>query len=243
MFDSVGVGREYMDQDVIIARMGGHMESDPKTGLVTQKDDHKMEAKQPQSVLNNIIHNNPIVIVCGDKYVGSITKMPERYCVLGWFKPTHVWAEKTMFKKKTMTTIRYRFERLSRAEPSWHFAAPESIVAPPLGTDLELPIRTCSACTRSCPQVYLIDWMCTNPDCTTFWERSNGQNAPTGDLDCHPAFLLHRTTWERENTPFDLGPGVPKMGEHIGDNLSAVMTRGIVCPDCGRCNSRYMFTH
>jgi alkylated DNA repair dioxygenase AlkB len=243
MFDSVGVGREYMDQDVIIARMGGHMESDPKTGLVTQKDDHKMEAKQPQSVLNNIAHNNPIIIVCGDKNVGSITKMPQRYCVLGWFKPTHVWAEKTLSKKKTMTTIRYRFERLSRAEPSWYSAAPESIVTPPPGTDLELPIKICMSCNQSCPQVYLIDWMCTNPDCTAFWEMSNGQNAPTGDLDYHPAFLLHRTTWERENAPFDLNPGVPKMGEHFGDNLSAVMTRGIVCPDCGRCNSRYMFTH
>jgi alkylated DNA repair dioxygenase AlkB len=243
MFDSVGVGREYMDQDVIIARMGGHMETDPKTGLVTQKDDHKMEAKQPQSVLNNIAHNNPIIIVCGDKNVGSITKMPQRYCVLGWFKPTHVWAEKTMSKKKTRTTIRYRFERLSRAEPSWYSTASESIVTPPPGTDLELPTKTCTACNKSCPQVYLIDWMCTNPDCTAFWEMSNGQNAPTGDLDYHPAFLLHRTTWERENAPFDLNPGVPKMGEHIGDNLSAVMTRGIVCPHCGRCNSRYMFTH
>jgi hypothetical protein len=67
MFDSVGVGREYMDQDVIIARMGGHMETDRKTGLVTQKDDHKMEAKQPQSVLNNVAHNNPIII--GEDYV------------------------------------------------------------------------------------------------------------------------------------------------------------------------------
>jgi hypothetical protein len=243
MFDSVGVGREYMDQDVIIARMGGHMESDPKTGLVTQKDDHKMEAKQPQSVLNNIHHNNPIIIVCGDKNVGSITKMPCRYCVLGWFKPTHVWAEKTLSKKKTRTTIRYRFERLSRAEPSWYSAAPENIVAPPPGTDLELPIKTCTACDKSCPQVYLIDWVCTNPDCTAFWEMSNGQNAPTGDLDYHPAFLLHQTTWERENEPFNLNPGVPKIGEHFGDNLSAVMTRGIVCPECGRCNSRYMFTH
>jgi hypothetical protein len=174
MFDSVGVGREYMDQDVIIARMGGHMESDPKTGLVTQKDDHKMDAKQPQSVLNNIAHNNPIIIVCGDKNVGSVTKMPQRYCVLGWFKPTHVWAEKTLSKKKTMTTIRYRFERLSRAEPSWYSAAPENIVTPPPGTDLELPIRSCTACNKSCPQVYLIDWMCTNPDCTVFWEMSNG---------------------------------------------------------------------
>lgn len=242
MFDSSGVGREYMDQDVIIARMGGHMEPDPKTGIVSQKDDHLMEAKQPQSVMNNIIHKNSIVIICGDRNIGAITKMPHRYCVLGWFKPTHVWAEKTSAKKKIVTTIRYRFERLSRAEPSWYSTAPDLAVSPPF-PDLELPIKTCSECQQSCPQVYLIDWMCTNQKCNAFWEMSNGHNAPYGDLDYHPAFLLHKTTWEREIPPFSLNPGVPKIGHHFGDNLSLVNTRGIVCPDCGRCNSRYMFTH
>jgi alkylated DNA repair dioxygenase AlkB len=202
MFDSAGVGREYMDSDVIIARMGGHMESDLTTGLVSQKEDHDIGSKQPQSVLNNMIHKNPIVIICGDKNSGAITKMPHRYCVLGWFKPTHIWAEKTSTKKKTFTTIRYRFERLDTSKPSWYH-----------------PITTEPA------------------------ESADGQPAPYGDLDYHPAFLLQRTPWEREVPPFDLNPGVPQIGQHFGDNLSLVNTKGIVCPDCGRCNSRYMFTH
>lgn len=50
MFDSVGVTREYMDQDVIIARMGGKMVSDPKTKTMLQKEDHDFEDAQPQGV-------------------------------------------------------------------------------------------------------------------------------------------------------------------------------------------------
>jgi alkylated DNA repair dioxygenase AlkB len=244
MFDSCGAGREYIDSDVIIARMGGDMESDSKTGLVFQKKDHDIDGRQPQSVRNNITHKNPIVIICGDKNTGAITKMPHRYCVLGWFKPTHVWAEKTSSKKKTVTTVRYRFERLDTSKPSWYHPAPaESVEPSPPADAVALPVKTCEECSKPCPQVYLIDWVCTNPYCAAFWKMSNGQEAPYGDLDYHPGFLLERTTWEREVPPFDLNPGVPRIGEHFGDNLSLVNTKGIVCPHCGRCNSRYMLTH
>jgi len=273
MFDSSGVGREYMDSDVVIARMGGSMEQDKKTGVMYQTKDHPFNDIQPQSLLNNIVHKNPLVIICGDKNEGAITRMPHRYCVLDWFKPTHVWGEKTMGKKKSVTTIRYRFERLDRSKEAWFRPAsssnPEStshaasealapaealaefgppaesgspaVSAPP--SDLTLPIQTCSVCSQSCPQVYLIDWICTNPDCTGFWKLSNGQEAPYGELDYHPAFLQHRTRWEREDPPFSLNPGIPQTDQHFGDSLAYVSTRGVVCPDCGRCNTRYMFTH
>jgi len=260
MFDSTSVGREYMDSDVMIARMGGNMAADGKAGPRYQAKDHLMQDKQPQSVLNNIAHKNPLVITCGNKNEGAITKMPHRYCVLDWFKPTHVWAEKTAVGRRApRTTIRYRFERLDRSKESWYSpkpavrsiqesespAGPGSLVAPVSGSpaDLTLPIRTCTACSKSCPQVYLIDWLCTDPDCTAFWKLSNGQDAPYGALDYHPAFLQLRTTWEREDPPFSINPGIPQVDQHFGANLAYVSTRGVVCPDCGRCNMRYMFTH
>lgn len=153
MFDSAGVGREYMDSDIIIARMGGHMESDLKTGVVSQKNDHEMTEKQPQSVLNNIDHKNPIAIICGDKNAGAITTMPYRYCVLGWFKPTHVWAEKTSTKKKTVTTIRYRFERLDTSTPSWYHPVPAKSVEPePPANAVALRVETCKECSKPCPK-------------------------------------------------------------------------------------------
>jgi hypothetical protein len=266
MFDSTGVGREYMDSNVMIARMGGSMTTDAKTGFMYQTKDHLMKDKQAQSVLNNIAHKNPLVITCGDKNEGAITKMPHRYCVLDWFKTTHVWAEKTMGRKEPRTTIRYRFERLDRSKESWYSPKPaagsieepespaepgssaELVPAeagspsnPPSLADLSLPIQTCTACSKSCPQVYLIDWLCINPDCAAFWKMSNGQDAPYGALDYHPAFLQQRTTWEREDPPFSLNPGVPQVDQHFGGSLAYVSTRGVVCPDCGRCNMRYMF--
>jgi hypothetical protein len=49
------------------------MESDLKTtGVVSQREDHKMEAKQPQSTLNNMIHKNPIIIICGDRNTSAL---------------------------------------------------------------------------------------------------------------------------------------------------------------------------
>jgi hypothetical protein len=262
MFDSAGVGREYMDSDVVIARMSGNMTADT-TGVMYQTKDHLMKDKQPQSLLNNIVHKNPLVTVCGDKNEGAITKMPHRYCVLDWFKPTHVWAEKSMGRKEPRTTIRYRFERLDRSKECWYRPAPAVSSAPKSGsptesalpadpqalaesgspTELTLPIRTCKACSKSCLQVYLIDWLCTDPDCAAFWKLSNGQDAPYGELDYHPAFLQHRTGWEREDPPFSLNPGVPRIDQYFGKSLAYVSTRGVVCPDCGRCNMRYMFTH
>lgn len=242
MFDSVGTSREYMDQDVIIARMGGSMATDAKTGAMYQKADHDINDMQPQSVLNNMAQMNPLVIICGSQNQGSVTRMPHRYCVLDWFKPTHVWGEMTKGKKGPVKTIRYRFERLNRSKASWYCASNIIPSADNIPADLALEVKKCTTCGNSCPQVYLLGWMCTNPECSDMWKLSNGQLAPYGDLDYHPAFLLHKTTWEREGAPFSLNPGVPQIGQHFGDNLSYVNTRGVVCPDCGRCNTRYLFT-
>lgn len=241
MFDSAGMGREYMDQDVIIARMGGGMDTDSKTGLIAQAKDHDIDGMQPRSLLNNIMHRNPLVIICGNKNSGAPTLMPHRYCVLDWFKPTHVWAELTMGKKGPTPTIRYRFERLDISKPSWYASASGS--TPKAPTDLILPSHTCQECLEACPQIYLVGWVCTNPKCVALWKFSNGQHAPYGELDYHPAFLLHRTKWEREDPPFSVNPGIPEFGQHIGDNLTYINTRGVVCPRCGRCNPRYKFTH
>lgn len=242
MFDNASSGREYMGSDVVIARMGGNMIKE-KSGLFYQKEAHLIEDIQPQSMLNNIAHRNPLVIVCGDKNEGAVTKMPHRYCVLDWYKPTHIWGEKVMSKKGWITSMRYRCERLDRSKEPWFRPALASGSVQEPESDLTLPIQTCTACTKSCPQVYLIGWVCTNPNCTDFWKLSAGQDAPYGELDYHPAFLHHRTEWEREDPPFSLNPGVPQVDQHFGDNLTYVSTRGIVCPDCGRCNVRYKFTH
>ncbi|KAK1816833.1 hypothetical protein LTR12_008775 [Friedmanniomyces endolithicus] len=238
LFDGIGHCREYMDTDIIIARAGGGMESD-SSGSMVQGKDQSMSASQVQAMLNDIEHQNPLIIICGDKNTGALSQMPHMYSVLGWYKPTMVWAEKTAGKsKKSFTTIKYRLERLARSAP-WHAPA----LTPPYDTTIagSLLTKTCSACSQSHPQLYLESWMCLNSACGRFWKLDNGEEAPCGNLLYNPAFLLDRTAWQNEEEPYSVVPSFPDFGKTIGDNLTYINTRGVVCPHCGRCNPRYLF--
>ncbi|KAK0363170.1 hypothetical protein LTR94_016328 [Friedmanniomyces endolithicus] len=233
LFDGIGHCREYMDTDIIIARAGGGMESD-SSGSMVQGKDQSMSASQVQAMLNDIELQNPLIIICGDKNTGALSQMPHMYSVLGWYKPTMVWAEKTAGKgKKSLTTIKYRLERLARSDP-WH--AP--VVTPTYDTAVAGPLltKTCSACSQSHPQLYLESWMCLNPACGRFWKLEDGEEAPCGNLLYNPAFLLDRTPWQNEEEPYSVVPSFPDIGKTIGDNLTYINTRGVGwrCdrPDC-----------
>ncbi|KAK4544745.1 hypothetical protein LTR36_003994 [Oleoguttula mirabilis] len=245
LFDGVGHCREYMDSDVIVARAGGSMESDSSSGGMLQGKDQSMTDSQVLAMLNDIGLQNPLIVICGDRNTGAPSKMPHKYCVLGWFKPIAVWAEKTAGKgKKSWITVKYRLERLNSAEPAWH--APTAARTPEstpeaAGAGL-LQAHTCTNCTKRWPQIYLMSWMCLNPACAAFWKLASGVDAPSGTLDYNPAFLLARTPWHVEAEPFSVKPPLPDVGKAIGDNLLYVNTRGICCPDCGRCNHRYKFS-
>ncbi|TKA62977.1 hypothetical protein B0A55_12301 [Friedmanniomyces simplex] len=239
LFDGVGHCREYMDIDIIIARAGGGMESD-SSGSMVQGKDQSISESQVQSMLNDIKLQNPLIIICGDKNTGALCQMPHKYSVLGWYKPTMVWAEKTAGKgKKSRTTVKYRLERLASSDP-WH--------APAFTTSFDttaagaLHTKICSACLQSHPQLYLDCWVCLNPTCRRFWKLEDGhEDAPCGSLLYNPAFLLDRTPWENEQEPYSVVPSFPDIGKTIGDNLTSINTRGVVCPECGRCNPRYLF--
>jgi alkylated DNA repair dioxygenase AlkB len=241
LFDGVGHCREYMDTNVIIARAGGGMESD-STGSMVQGKDQSMSEAQVQSVINDVAYQNPLIIISGERNTGTPSKMPHKYCVLGWYKPIMVWAEKTAGKgKKNWTTIKYRFERLNRQKPAWH--------APKDQNELQIPDEakqlhkeTCESCHTEYPQIYLVSWMCLNPKCEQFWQLEDGTDAPCGALDYNPAFLRSETTWANEEEPFDVRPQIPEFGKLLGDNLTKINTRGICCPQCGRCNPRYKYS-
>ncbi|KAI6909195.1 hypothetical protein KC318_g3276 [Hortaea werneckii] len=241
LFDGVGHCREYMDSDVIIARAGGGMESDSSSGTMMQAKDQTMKEAQVVAMLNDAQLQNPLIVICGNKNTGAPTKMPHKYNVLGWYKPIAVWAEKTAGKsKKNWITIKYRMERLRSQEPAWH--APVGARAHHPSEAGELVKSTCASCRQCYPQIYLESWMCLNSSCDRFWRLGNGQEAPSGALTYNPAYLLHRTPWPVEEEPFDVRPRMPESGKVIGDTLTYINTRGIVCPNCGRCNPRYRFS-
>ncbi|GIZ45656.1 hypothetical protein CKM354_000881300 [Cercospora kikuchii] len=241
LYDGVGNSREYMDTDVIIARAGGGMQADA-TGQLLQAKHHSLDDAQVQAVLNDIDHQNPIVVICGNKNAGAICKMPHRYCVLGWYKPVAVWEEKTLGKgKKAWTTVKFRLERLKDNKRAWHGPVQNNVTK--VDEDLAGPLtkKTCQDCNNESPQVYFTGWMCLNSSCERFWKLSCGADAPFGDLLFNPAFLLHRTRWQNEEQPFSVRPPIPDSGKVMGDNLTNINTRGVVCPQCGRCNPRRLW--
>ena len=244
LFDGVGKCREYMGPDVIICRAGGEMEKDNDSGGMTQKKDHSVEANQTKSLLNNIKHENPVVVIFGKNNGGAVCEMPHVYCVLDWYKPVEVWTEKTMQKNRTVVTVKYRLERLGQQRPAWH--APKDSDHP-VHTSFAGPLlrRACDECGKTFPQVYLQSWMCLNAKCGSFW-KIGSQDAPTrdDDLNFHPAYLLSRAApWGDENQPpAVLRPPVPDVGMVIGDNVTSINTRGIACPLCWGCTQRRRFT-
>ncbi|EME45383.1 hypothetical protein DOTSEDRAFT_71192 [Dothistroma septosporum NZE10] len=243
LLDGVGHSREYMDSDVIISRAGGHMEPD-SSGKMVQKNSVLMSEAQVQAVLNDVDLQNPLVIICGDRNEGAVCKMPHKYNVLGWYKPVAVWAEKTLGKPgKTWTTIKYRFERLCDSRPAWHQPVQQLVTDEDrqLAGNIAQTTRACIHCSRIFPKVYLCGWLCLNPDCVQFWRLESGQDAPYGRLLYNPAFLLDRTRWTSEEEPYSVQPTVPSVGNLVGDNLTYINTRGICCPQCGRCSSRRLF--
>ncbi|PPJ51243.1 hypothetical protein CBER1_08171 [Cercospora berteroae] len=241
LYDGVGNSREYMDTDVIIARAGGGMQADA-SGQLLQAKHHSMDDAQVQAVLNDIEHQNPIVVICGNKNAGALCKMPHRYCVLGWYKPVAVWEEKTLGKgRKAWTTVKFRLERLKDNKPAWHGPAQHNVTEGDWDLAGPLTKKICQECNNESPQVYLSGWMCLDSSCERFWKLSCGADAPSGDLLFNPAFLFHRTLWQNEEEPFSVRPPIPDSGKVMGDNLTNINTRGVACPQCGRCNPRRLW--
>lgn len=241
LYDGSGHCREYMDTDLIIARAGGCMEQDAN-GQMQQKKNHSMEEAQVQAVINDIEHQNPVIVICGNKHAAAICQMPHRYCVLGWYKPVAVWAEKTLGKgAKTWVTVKYRLERLDCSKRAWYAPIQEVITEEDRKVAGSAKRKTCGDCEMESPHVYLNGWMCLNASCERFWKLSYGGDAPYGKLPYHPAFLLDRTRWQNEQEPYSVRPPVPDSGKVMGDNLTKINTRGIVCPWCGRCNHRRLW--
>ncbi|TKA69811.1 hypothetical protein B0A49_05860 [Cryomyces minteri] len=114
MFDRHCSKHDYIDSTVVIARSGGGMKLDEETGERVQAED-QVEKHQVRAVRDNIRQQNPVVLIVGNGNPKCPSKIPHRFAVLDWFKPTHVWSEKSEGK----IIIRYRFEKLNSKEPSW----------------------------------------------------------------------------------------------------------------------------
>ncbi|OJD32311.1 oxoglutarate iron-dependent oxygenase [Diplodia corticola] len=234
MFDKEGSCRDYMDSEVVIARSGGGLTKDHVTGKMARHVDQS-ETKQVESVRNSIHQYNPVAILAGEGNSQCPSRVPRVYTVLDWFKPTHIWAEKF----NGMVNIRYRFEKLRLDKQSW-WASSTGPEPTRVGEQAPPHVHTCLQCEKKSEQVYLQGWMCLHPDCPRFWKLESGHEPQEAGLLYDPRFLKQKTDWPHASAPQPLRPDHLTLGPTpmLGDDVSWAAAKGLVCPQCGRCNSR-----
>ncbi|GAB7343325.1 hypothetical protein MBLNU457_1373t1 [Dothideomycetes sp. NU457] len=237
MFDNNGHSRDLIDNDVVIARAGGGMTREA-TGEMMQSKDQK-DNSQSQAVKAAISQQNPIVIFVGSHNTDAPSKLPYRYNSLSWYKPTHIWSEKVFNRKgQAHEIIKYRFEKLDTSEQGWWCPADsDPVKVGDLAPSLE---DECKTCKTTHQQVYLEGWMCLNAECEEFWVLPDG-TSPQDVINYDPRFLKQKTSWPHEVAPFDLRPSLPDPAAKMGEDVTYAMTRGMCCPECGKCTSRYLW--
>ncbi|KAH7112820.1 hypothetical protein B0J11DRAFT_393581, partial [Dendryphion nanum] len=234
MFDKSAHDRDYMDSTVVISRAGG--------GMVRNKDSGEMvlrgnqgETSQVKSLRNSMRYFNPVVIITGADNPKAPSKPPYAYNVLDYFKPTHIWSEKSQGK----VFVRYRFEKFNPGKPSWW--SPKDFEEQIILGALPPPVTLCcKICHQDTDQVYLQGWMCLHSPCSAFWKLPDGSEPEEAELLYDVRFLKQKTTWPNEGDIYPLAPsGVELSGLSIpGEDSSVALWGGMVCTDCGRCNSR-----
>ncbi|KAF2636324.1 hypothetical protein P280DRAFT_409756 [Massarina eburnea CBS 473.64] len=242
MFADSSHPRDYMDASVIISRAGGGLAKDKETGAMSMGRD-QTEGPVVQSLRNSIAQLNPVVIITADNNPYAPSKPPHPYCVMDYFKPINIWWEKTKGKK----FMRFRFEKLNSKQKSWW--QPKGVPEVAVPGSLDPPItQCCSICSVQSCQVYLQCWMCLQPNCSGFWkvptEGGTLQEPEENSLVYDPRFLKQHTPWPNDNHVYPLASvDVQLSGQSIaGEDCLRAHWSGVVCPLCGRCNSRLSWT-
>lgn len=171
----------------------------------------------------------------GSKNPHCPSKMPHRYNVKGSHMVHYIWSEKV----EGMNVSRIRFQDINLQKPSW-LAAQDSPL-PPADRDYttKAPCETCSSCNRTWSQVYAAGWMCLNDGCKKHFQL-DGDTCT--DLTWNPVWMNERTEWPQHIIPpFPLKPTPPLTDSNVPsleEETSLSCWKGMVCPKCGRCNSR-----
>ncbi|KAK2774206.1 hypothetical protein FQN53_003714 [Emmonsiellopsis sp. PD_33] len=226
----------YLDDEVLITRVGGGCEKN-KNGDLVQTKAHTGSGAIFDSLVNSMRYEIPVGVVIGRKNSICATDVPHRYNVMDFFRLTNIWFEKV----GKMAAARIRFEKLDLASKSW-WAAQDTV--DPLPFDQRTSISPtdappCPSCLHTSPLVYEQGWMCLQPACEKFWQV-NG-SPPSHPLTYDPQFLKMRTRQTRSvRSPCSLVPDLLSTFRRQDTDLASarVTWKGIVCPQCKRCISR-----
>ena len=138
-----------------------------------------------------------------------------------------------------MNVSRIRLQKIYLQEPSW-YAAQDSPF-PPAEHDYvtKAACETCASCDHSWPKIYRAGWMCLNDDCE---EHFLLDSKICTDLTYNPVWENERTEWPSQIVPpFPLKPApllADSNASSLAEETSLACWKGMVCPKCGRCNSR-----
>ncbi|KAL1851225.1 hypothetical protein Plec18170_006550 [Paecilomyces lecythidis] len=226
--------RSYIDEEILITRVGGGCERDSEGNLVPLKDQDGSGCAF-RALQNSQRIGLPVGIVIGDRNTVLGRKLPHRYNVMAFFRITDIWYEKVGGKK----SAKLRFEKVNLAEKSWWAA--QGSPAPALVRDYTLRPESiqCTECFYNSIRIYNEGWICLYSGCSQFW-MLNGSPAPA-NLTYHPDFLNARTAPDPTVRPEH--SLVPKLLSTIPEDdadatYSRMAWKGIVCPKCKKCISR-----
>ena len=122
--------------------------------------------------------------------------------------------------------------------PSWCgiYGSPSPAATPDYAT--KAPLKTCTTCGMASKQMFAAGWMCLNDTCKSF--SADEGKVQQGLRAWNPAFINERNKWPAHiKAPMQPKPPLPTNPLNGSlEDTSAKAWKGMVCRDCGRCNSR-----
>ena len=230
---------------------GGGKKLNAKTGQMEQKEDQSITSSSVTVFFNNKRDNVPVVLILGwcppiiligkesDRLAGSKNehcpiRVPHRYNVMGLFHVTDIWSEKV----NGYTLCRVRFDIIDLETPSWWGVQGSPLPTQKSDFTTKALVRVCTVCGIESKQRHALGWACLNESCARFSETDG--HVPQQATIWNPAFVGERTKWPTHVKPCLQIKPAPPMGLSDGSlkGTSSSAWKGMVCPICGRCNSR-----
>ncbi|KAF3897440.1 Oxoglutarate/iron-dependent dioxygenase [Trichophyton interdigitale] len=228
--------RSYIDDEVVITRVGGSCKKTKEGKLIMTKD-HDPNGPILRSLINSMRLEIPVGLILGGKNTDCRTKVPYNFNVLDFFRITDIWFEQVGKHKGAQM----RFEKISLATKSWWSpkGSPDPIPLEQRESVTPSPDPICPSCSTGTAQVFAQGWMCLNPLCAGFWKMEG--SLPPSQLTFAPEFLAKRS--KPKNIvlpPCSLVPDL--LSTFFNDQTDVTGTRmawkGIVCPQCRACIAR-----
>ncbi|KNG82901.1 hypothetical protein ANOM_008179 [Aspergillus nomiae NRRL 13137] len=228
--------RSYIDEEIVITRIGGSCSRNANGDLVHVKDQGQ-EDLLVKCLLNSMKQKVPIGIIIGEQSAVLGRTVPHPYNVMDYFRITNIWFEFV----DNHRAAKVRYEKLDLQSKSW-WANKESLSPPPLeGRDFASRPNSaeCNACSHRSFQIFHQGWMCLQPSCTRFFKI--GSSAAPVNLTYHERFLSYRMAPDPTIKPHH--SLIPDLLSTFDEDDASVATsrvawKGIVCPQCRKCVSR-----